>query len=426
MAIPVLMPALSPTMTEGSLTKWLKGEGDEVSPGQIMAEIETDKAIMEMEAVDSGIIGKILIPEGTNEVKINTLIAVLLEEGEGIDAIQTIIDQYSGGTVQAQASPTAPKQEIPLSSNQSIESSSKEQERVFASPLAKRIAEQTNVSLSSISGSGPCGRIIKSDILKFVESSRATSSTFKTTAIASFSGYECNPKEFEKVPVAGVRKVIAKRLLESKQTIPHFYVTISCELDNLLSIRKQINDAAIEKDGKPIYKVSVNDLVIKATAKAMQLVPVVNSSWDNDNIIQYNNVDISVAVSTDGGLITPIIRNADQKSIVAISEEVRSLSIRARANQLKSEEFQGGGFSISNLGMYGINKFDAIINPPQSCIMAVGAGIKKPVVKNGKIEVATVMEITLSCDHRIIDGAVAAEFANAFKKFIENPILMLI
>ncbi|WHQ46574.1 MAG: pyruvate dehydrogenase complex dihydrolipoamide acetyltransferase [Candidatus Midichloria sp.] len=426
MAIPVLMPALSPTMTEGSLTKWLKGEGDEVSPGQIMAEIETDKAIMEMEAVDSGIIGKILIPEGTNEVKINTLIAVLLEEGEGIDAIQTIIDQYSGGTVQAQASPTAPKQEIPLSSNQSIESSSKEQERVFASPLAKRIAEQTNVSLSSISGSGPCGRIIKSDILKFVESSRATGSTFKTTAIASFSGYECNPKEFEKVPVAGVRKVIAKRLLESKQTIPHFYVTISCELDNLLSIRKQINDAAIEKDGKPIYKVSVNDLVIKATAKAMQLVPVVNSSWDNDNIIQYNNVDISVAVSTDGGLITPIIRNADQKSIVAISEEVRSLSIRARANQLKSEEFQGGGFSISNLGMYGINKFDAIINPPQSCIMAVGAGIKKPVVKNGKIEVATVMEITLSCDHRIIDGAVAAEFANAFKKFIENPILMLI
>ncbi|MDJ1304897.1 MAG: pyruvate dehydrogenase complex dihydrolipoamide acetyltransferase [Candidatus Midichloria sp.] len=424
MAIPILMPALSPTMTEGNLTKWLKKEGDKVSPGQIMAEIETDKAIMEMEVVDSGIIGKILVPEGTSKVKINSLIAVLLEEGEGPDSIQTIIDQHSSSTAQTKIAPTAQQQGVSLSSSQSTAHS--KPERVVASPLAKRIAEQNNIDLSSMSGSRPYGRIIKSDILKFVENREADGGATKTILPIASSTYGRNPKEFEKLPVAGVRKVIAKRLLESKQTIPHFYVTISCELDNLLTLRKQINDSAKEIDGKPIYKVSVNDLVIKATAKAMQLVPVVNSSWDNDHIIQYNNIDISVAVSTDGGLITPIIRNADQKSIVDISEEMKSLAARARANKLKPEEFQGGGFSISNLGMYGIDKFDAIINPPQSCIMSVGAGIARPVVKNGKIEIATAMEITLSCDHRIIDGAVAAEFANAFKKFIENPVLMLI
>ncbi|CAG7589517.1 MAG: pyruvate dehydrogenase complex dihydrolipoamide acetyltransferase [Candidatus Midichloria sp.] len=421
MAIPILMPALSPTMTEGNLTKWLKKEGDKVSPGQIMAEIETDKAIMEMEVVDSGIIGKILVPEGTSEVKINALIAVLLEEGESPDAIQTIIDQYSSSAIQI--TPTAQQQEVSLISHPAP--AHQKSERVFISPLAKRIAEQNNIELSSVSGSGPYGRIIKSDILKFVENREAYGEATKTMSPAA-SNYGRNPKEFEKSTVTGVRKVIAKRLLESKQTIPHFYVTISCELDNLLTLRKQINDSTKEINGKPIYKVSVNDLVIKATAKAMQLVPVVNSSWDNDHIIQYNNIDISVAVSTDGGLITPIIRNADQKSIVEISEEMKNLAYRARTNKLKPEEFQGGGFSISNLGMYGIDKFDAIINPPQSCIMAVGAGIEKPVVKNGKIEIATVMEITLSCDHRIIDGAVAAEFVNAFKKFIENPVLMLI
>ena len=247
----------------------------------------------------------------------------------------------------------------------------------------------------------------------------------KLENVTNTNAYGRNSQEHTLVPISSVRKVIAKRLLESKQNIPHFYVTTSCQIDHLIDARKIINDGAINKDNKPSYKISVNDFVIKAVAKAMKEMPIVNSSWSDSGILQYNNIDISIAVSTDGGLITPIIRNADQKSIIEISDEMKSLAAKARANKLKPEEFQGGGFSISNLGMYGIKTFDAIINPPQSCIMAVGAGIETPIVKNGKIEIATVMEIRLSCDHRIIDGAVAAEFANLFKKFIENPILML-
>lgn len=426
MAVPILMPALSPTMTEGNLARWTKKEGEKVSPGQVIAEIETDKAIMEMEAVDSGTIGKILINDGTSGVKINTLIAILLEDGDQPDVIQKVIDQYNTAyEKQTTSTQTAThKKEVKDVSTQLKPTpiSITTQERIYASPLARRIAKQNSLKLSSLTGSGPYGRIIKSDVLDaLTNSSLITGSTISGTA-----HYGRNQKEFEKISVSSVRKVIAKRLLESKQTIPHFYVNISCELDTLLNLRKQINDAAPKKDGKPSYKVSVNDLIIKATAKAIQLVPVVNSSWDGDHIIQYNNIDISVAVSTDCGLITPIIKNADQKSIVAISEEMKSLAIKARTNKLTLEEFQGGSFTISNLGMYGIDKFNAIINPPQSCIMAVGAGTEKTVIHNNKIEIATVIEITLSCDHRVIDGAVAAEFINAFKKFIENPVLMLI
>jgi len=423
MAIPILMPALSPTMTEGNLAKWSKKEGDKVAPGQIMAEIETDKAIMEMESIDFGTIGKILVQEGANGVKINTLIAVILEEGEGNEAIQAVIEKYSGGSNSLNTAPSASNELINNISNtaKELEKPTNTGQRIIISPLAKKIAEQNNVDFLQIKGSGPHGRIVKNDITEFLEKN-----TNNTTIAAGAACYGRNTKEFEKLAVSGVRKIIAKRLLESKQSIPHFYVTLSCQLDSLLEFRKQINDAAEAKEGKPLYKISVNDLIIKASAKALVLVPIVNSSWDNDNIIQYNNVDISIAVSTDGGLITPIIRNADQKGVIAISQEMKSLASKARANKLKPEEFQGGGFSISNLGMYGIDKFDAIINPPQSCIMAVGAGIEKPVVKDGNIEIATVMEITLSCDHRIVDGAVAAEFGNAFKKFIENPLLMLI
>ena len=416
MAVPLLMPALSPTMTEGNLAKWSKKIGDKIAPGDIVAEIETDKAMMEMEAVDAGVMAKILVPEGSSGVKINTLIAVISESGDSDDAVEAIIKKYSAGS-SVTASPLKveePKVTI-ATPDHSVDSSAA---RVFASPLAKRIASQNNVPLGQIQGSGPYNRVIKADVESFI----ANSSVSITPAIV---GAGRNAQEYTVLPISSVRKVIAKRLLESKQTIPHFYVTSSCQIDELMAARKTINDAAEQKDGKPSYKLSVNDFVIKAVAKAMKLMPIVNSSWTDSGILQYNNVDISIAVSTDGGLITPIVKNADQKSIVDISEEMKGLAVRARANKLKPEEFQGGGFSISNLGMYGIKTFDAIINPPQSCIMAVGAGIETPIVKNGKIEVATVMEIRLSCDHRIIDGAVAAEFANLFKKFIENPILML-
>lgn len=439
MPIEVLMPALSPTMTEGNLAKWVKKEGDVIKSGQVIAEIETDKATMEVEAVDEGVLGKILIAEGTEGVKVNQPIALILGDGEDKKALAAwkpkeepkknsgvgIQDSVKAESVPSAAAsavpslapaaskaPAAPVA-IPNAESRILNAGS----RTKASPLAKRIAAQKGVDLSGVIGSGPRGRIIRAD----VEANVGRGS--------SGGVVRRNPQEFVQVPNNSMRKVIARRLLESKQQVPHFYLTVEVELDALMEIRAQLNDAAVKKagkEGKPAYKLSVNDLVIKAVALAMRDKPNCNVSWYDDAIIQYNNVDVSVAVATDGGLITPIVRNADQKSLPQISNEMKDLAARARDNKLKPEEFQGGGFSISNLGMYGVKTFQAIINPPQACILAVGAGEETVKVKNGEFTVANVMNATLSVDHRAVDGALGAEFLQIFKHYMENPILMFV
>ncbi|MBN8828247.1 MAG: pyruvate dehydrogenase complex dihydrolipoamide acetyltransferase [Sphingobacteriia bacterium] len=419
MPIQILMPALSPTMTEGNLAKWLKKEGDKIKAGEIIAEIETDKATMEVEAVDEGILGKILIPAGTENVKVNELIALVLEEGEDSGALTNFTPKPA-----ANQNATPEKKEVVVEAKTVHTSSSvltsNNNGRVAASPLAKRIASQESIDLSKVQGSGPRGRVIKDDVLnaKNKGGSTKSSSGFSSGVVAR------NPEEFTKVPNNNMRKVIAKRLCESKQTIPHFYLSIECEIDKLLSMRQDLNSAT-DKD-KPAYKLSVNDLVIKAVALALREVPDANAMWTDEAVLRFNNVDISIAVAIDGGLITPIIRNADQKNVITISNEMKDLAARARQNKLSPEEFQGGGFSISNLGMFGIKNFKAIINPPQSCILAIGASQEKPVVKNGNITIANTMEVTLSSDHRVVDGAVGANFLASFKKYIENPVLMLI
>jgi len=428
MPINILMPALSPTMTEGTLAKWLVKEGDDVSSGDIIAEIETDKATMELEAVDEGKIGKILIAEGTEGVEVNKPIGVLLEEGEDAGDI-------SAPAAAAPApQPAAPKEEpapapapkeapaAPKSASQPAPSAASD--RTFASPLAKRIAENAGIDLSGITGSGPNGRIVKADVEQAL-SGGAVARKGATAAPAVLSSAAADVPDFGQ-PYAeeensNVRKVIARRLLEAKQSIPHFYLTIDCIIDDLLDLRKSLNGW----DGAD-YKLSVNDFVIKASALAMRQVPMVNASWTDEAIRLYDNVDVSVAVATDGGLITPIVRNADQKGLSVISNEMKELAARARDNKLKPEEFQGGGFSISNLGMYGIKEFSAIINPPQSAILAVGAGEQRPVVKDGALTVATVMSCTLSCDHRVVDGAVGAEFLAALKPLIEDPLSLML
>lgn len=416
MPIEVLMPALSPTMTEGNLAKWLKKEGDKIAPGEVIAEIETDKATMEVEAVDEGILGKIVIAAGTESVKVNEIIAIILEDGEDTGQL---------------ANYTAKKMDVALPSNENKEEAPKlavakataatpssNEGRVIASPLAKRIAENENVDLSRINGTGPHGRIIKADVLEAKSAKPAAASASAKSFVAGRDAVEYN-----KVPNNNMRKVIAKRLCESKQTVPHFYLSIECEIDNLLKTRAEMNSTT-SKDN-PEYKLSVNDFVIKAVAMALRKVPAANSSWTDEAILQYNNVDVSVAVAIDGGLITPIVKNADQKSLSVISNEMKDLAGRARQGKLAPEEFQGGGFSISNLGMYGIKNFKAIINPPQSCILAIGASSERAIVRNGQVTVANIMDVSLSCDHRVVDGAVGAEFLNWFKKYIENPVLML-
>lgn len=417
MPIEILMPALSPTMTEGNLAKWTKKEGDKVKPGDVIAEIETDKATMEVEAVDGGIMGKIIIPAGTESVKVNALIAVLLEEGEDKKALEGF--KGSSANENKAAAPAAAVAEVlkpttaPASNQQPVTSN-----QVKASPLAKRVAEQTGVNLSGIQGTGPQGRIIKADVEEAKSSPRAATSSVS---------YGRNPQEYTEIPNGMMRKVIAKRLLESKQTVPHFYLSVDCNMNALLAARERINEAAPkDKDGKPAYKISVNDMIIKATAQGLKTVPAANATWTDAAILQYNNVDISVAVAIDGGLITPIVKNADQKSLAAISNEMKDLAARARKNLLKPEEFQGGGFSISNLGMFGIKSFSAIVNPPQSCILAVGASEERPIIKDGDIQVATIMNVTLSVDHRSVDGAVGAEFLAAFKRYIEDPVMMMV
>lgn len=417
MTIEILMPALSPTMKEGNLANWLKNEGDNIEAGDVIAEIETDKATMEVEAVDEGILGKILIPAGTENVAVNAPIALLLEEGED----KAVLDSYeiSAPTIAETKEEKTEVKEVekaatPAAAETPIAIESIATDRIYASPLAKRIAAENNVSLQNLIGSGPHGRIIKNDVLN-------AGSTQKSGVI------ERHAEEYRAVKNNNVRKVIANRLLESKQNVPHFYLSSDLNIDKLLEMRKSINDLAIIDDkGKPNYKLSVNDIIIKATALALKEVPNANSSWTDDAILLYNNIDISVAVAIDGGLITPIVKNADQKSLIDISNEAKKLIKKARDGKLQPEEFQGGGFSISNLGMYGINNFQAIVNPPQSCILAVGAGIEKPIVKNGEFAKATIMNVTLSSDHRSVDGSVGAEFLGAFKKIIENPISMLL
>ena len=402
MPIEILMPALSPTMKEGNLAKWLKIEGERIKPGDVIAEIETDKATMEVEAVDSGILGKIIIPSGSQNVPVNSLIALIIEDGED----HKILEEYNIKNITIHdIVKTQKNNHNPEDKNQKEVKEHKNGTRIFASPLAKRLAEQNNIDLTQIQGTGPSGRIVKNDVTHF----------------QSASPNSRNLVEYIEIPNSNIRKIIAKKLTESKQNIPHFYLSIECNIDTLIKARISLNDAAVDR-----YKLSVNDFVIKASAMALRDVPEANSSWSDSAILRYNNVDISVAVAIDGGLITPIIRNADMKSIQNISNEMKDLAAKARENKLIPEQFQGGSFSISNLGMYGVKKFNAIINPPQSCILAIGANSERAIVVDGKIVIAHVMDVTLSCDHRVVDGAIGAKFLAAFKKYIENPILFFV
>ena len=442
MPIEITMPALSPTMTEGNLAKWVKKEGDKIKSGDVIAEIETDKATMEVEAVDEGILGRIIVPAGTEAVKVNAVIALIQADGEDkktldawkpkeqpkaahsqqptADSQQPAAESVKAAgaaPVAATVAPVASKAPAaPVAQAVGSKLSAVGSGRVKASPLAKRIAAQKHIDLSSVMGSGPNGRILRADVENY-------------TGGSGGGVVRRNSVEFVQVPNNSMRKVIARRLLESKQQVPHFYLTVEVELDAMLQARAQLNAHAVAKVGKdapPAYKLSVNDMVIKAVALAMRDKPSCNVSWYDDAIIQYNNVDVSVAVATDGGLITPIVRNADQKSLSQISNEMKDLAKRARDNKLKPEEFQGGGFSISNLGMYGVKTFQAIINPPQACILAVGAGEEVLKMRNGQPTAVQVMNATLSVDHRAVDGALGAEFLQIFKRYMEQPILMFV
>jgi len=402
MPIQVLMPALSPTMTEGNLIKWLKNEGDKIKAGEVIAEIETDKATMEVEAVDEGTLGKIVIPAGTDAVKVNSLIALILEDGEDVSAINIPVAAVQS---QPMAKPeTAP---VEIKANIATPSTAPTQgTRVFASPLAKRIATQKGINLNQVQGSGPHGRIIKSD----VENTRSP-----------LTPVTYSDSEFEDIKLNGMRKTIGKRLTDAKQTIPHFYLTIDCELDELLSFRTKLNAMPNAKT-----KLSVNDFVVKATALALIDEPNANVTFHGDYVRRYTQADVCVAVAIEGGLVTPIVKAANLKSLNEISLEVKDLAEKARAGKLPPEAYQGGSFTISNLGMYGIKHFDAIINPPQACILAVGAGEQRAIVRNGNIVAANLVTLTLSLDHRALDGAVGAAFLKALKGYIENPLSLLI
>jgi len=427
MSTEILMPALSPTMTEGKLAKWLKNEGDEVKAGDVIAEIETDKATMEVEAVDEGKIGQIVVPEGTEGVKVNAVIAVLLEEGE------TEVKGVPPPPPAPAAAPAAaaPKAEAPAPKpaaaprSQPTAAPASTGTRLFASPLAKRIAADKGIDLASLKGSGPNGRIVKAD----VENAKTGA-----PAAAPAAAPKAAPKPApgtqplitapgdQRIPHTAVRKVIARRMLESKQTVPHFYLTVEYEIDALLAARTAINEVARKKDAR----VSVNDMVIKACAKALRDHPECNASWTEDEMIQYGAVDISVAVATDRGLITPIVRNADMKGAAQISVEMKDLAARAKVGKLKLDEFQGGGFTISNLGMFGVKEFAAIINPPQAMILAVGVGEERVVARKGQMVIRNMMSCTLAVDHRVVDGAMGAQFLQTLRVYVEQPAAMLV
>ncbi|GGA10191.1 pyruvate dehydrogenase complex dihydrolipoamide acetyltransferase [Neptunicoccus cionae] len=434
MAIEILMPALSPTMEEGTLAKWLVKEGDTVESGDLLAEIETDKATMEFEAVDEGVIGKILIEEGSEGVKVNTPIAVLLEDGEDADAAP---EPKAEKTAEKAEEPESAKaQDAPKSEAATAAAPpapKKDGERIFASPLARRIAETKGLDLTTIKGSGPRGRIVKADVESAQKSdapaqSKAAGSAAPAPAPATSADSETVKKmyaerEFEEITLNGMRKTIAARLTEAKQTIPHFYLRRSINLDALLKTRSEIN-AGLADSG---VKLSVNDFIIKAGAKALQDVPDCNAVWAGDRILKMKASDVAVAVAIEGGLFTPVIQDAEAKTLGVISEQMKDLATRAKDRKLAPHEYQGGSFAISNLGMFGIENFDAVINPPHGSILAVGAGQKKPVVgPDGDLTIATVMSVTLSVDHRVIDGALGAQFLAAFAGYIEKPMSMLV
>jgi pyruvate dehydrogenase E2 component (dihydrolipoamide acetyltransferase) len=427
MATNILMPALSPTMTEGNLARWLKQEGDRIKAGDVIAEIETDKATMEVEAVDEGILGRILVPAGTQAVKVNDVIAVLVEAGEAVPAAGAA-PKAAPAAVPAPVAP-APIAAAPVAVAPAPAAASGD--RVFASPLARRMAAQAGLDIGQIAGSGPNGRIVKADVDAALSRGPAPVAAAAPAAAPALAAAPRSAAPVAitaphtAVPNSSMRKVIARRLAESKATIPHFYVSTDVEIDALLKIRADLN-ARSPKDGPGAYKLSVNDLVIKATAVTLRRFPNVNAMWTEDAILQLHDVDISVAVSIPDGLITPIVKGADIKGLAAISNEMKDLAARAKSGKLKPEEFQGGGFSISNMGMYGVRDFAAIINPPQSGILAVSAGEQRPVVKNGALDIATVMTLTLSVDHRVIDGALAAEFLQALKRNIEDPLSLML
>jgi len=421
----ILMPALSPTMEEGTLAKWLVKEGDTVTSGDLLAEIETDKATMEFEAVDEGVIGKILVTEGSANVAVNTPIAVLLDDGESVDdigataAVATDPVAVAGPTT-APAATAATASPAPLAASGA---------RIFASPLARRIAADKGVDLSQIAGSGPHGRIVKSDVAGADASAKiaavaapaaAASAPPTPTADAVTRMYE--GREYEEIPLDGMRKIIAARLTEAKQTIPHFYLRRDIRLDALLKFRSQLNGQLAERG----VKLSVNDFIIKACALALQAVPAANAVWAGDRVLQLKPSDVAVAVAIEGGLFTPVLQDAELKSLSALSAQMKDLAQRARDRKLAPHEYQGGSFAISNLGMFGVDNFDAVINPPHGAILAVGAGVKKPVAgKDGELSVATVMSVTLSVDHRVIDGALGAELLQAITDNLENPMVML-
>ncbi|OUS20856.1 pyruvate dehydrogenase complex dihydrolipoamide acetyltransferase [Rhodobacterales bacterium 59_46_T64] len=433
----ILMPALSPTMEEGTLAKWLVKEGDTVSSGDLLAEIETDKATMEFEAVDEGVIGKILVAEGSEGVKVNTAIAVLLEEGESADDIGEEPAKAPEETPAAR--PEAAPEPAPKPSASAAPTAPQDADgkRIFASPLARRIAADKGVDLSSISGSGPKGRIVKADVEAAqaeapapAESAAPAAEPAAASAPAALaSGPSADAvkrmyegRAYEEILLNGMRKTIAARLTEAKQSIPHFYLRRDIKLDALMKFRTELN-GKLEARG---VKLSVNDFIIKACALALQAVPAANAVWAGDRVLQLTPSDVAVAVAIEGGLFTPVLKDAEMKSLSALSAEMKDLATRARDRKLAPHEYQGGSFAISNLGMFGIDNFDAVINPPHAAILAVGAGVKKPVVgKDGALEVATVMSVTLSVDHRVIDGALGAELLNRIVDNLENPIAML-
>ncbi|MBC2803675.1 pyruvate dehydrogenase complex dihydrolipoamide acetyltransferase [Rhizobium ruizarguesonis] len=449
MPINITMPALSPTMEEGNLSKWLVKEGDKVKSGDVIAEIETDKATMEVEAVDEGTVAKLVVAAGTEGVKVNALIAVLAADGEDVSAAASSAGSAApapkadgAAAPKAEAAP-APAQSTPAAApvtTAAAASVSSDGNRTFSSPLARRLAKEAGIDLSAVAGSGPHGRVVKSDIEAAVAGGGAKAAAAPVSAAAAPAPAAAAPKgaseeavlklfepgSYELVPHDGMRKTIARRLVESKQTIPHFYVSVDCELDALLALRAQLNDAAPRKDNAPAYKLSVNDMVIKAMALALRDVPDANVSWTDSNMVKHKHADVGVAVSIPGGLITPIIRKAEEKTLSTISNEMRDLGKRAKDRKLKPEEYQGGTSSVSNMGMMGVKNFAAVVNPPHATILAVGAGEQRVVVKKGEMAIATVMSVTLSTDHRCVDGALGAELLQAFKGYIENPMGMLV
>ncbi len=420
MPIEILMPALSPTMTEGNLVKWHKSEGDTVVSGDIIVEIETDKATMEVEAVDEGTMGKILIAEGAESVAVNTPIAILLEEGEDASAIADVAAAPAKAAPAKAETPSAP---APAAAAAPAPAPRVDGERTFASPLARRMAAQAGLDIAAIAGSGPHGRVVKRDVEGALAGGAPAAAKAPAAAPAPVGAAPGMPP-FTEQPNSNMRKVIARRLAESKRDAPHFYLTVDCEIDALLTARKALNERSPEGEGA--YKISVNDFVIRAAALALRDVPAANASWTDAAIRVYRGVDVSVAVAIPDGLITPIVRGADQKGLATISNEMKDLAKRAREGKLSPEEFQGGTFSISNLGMFGIKEFAAVINPPQGAILAVGAGEQRAVVKENALTIATVMSCTLSIDHRVVDGAVGATFLGVFKKYVEEPLSMLL